>query len=1023
MSIHFDQPVWLWLLTLAAPMATAGLLWFNSMSRLRRWACVVARVFLISAVAGMLAGATAVRTTSSLTTIAVFDCSGSVDAFFDSRDQTGRYGRPLDSMREALSAALQHSGRGPDDRAGVVLLGEHPIAWSAPTRGDPLSAAIETPASDGSDIAAAIRLARAMVPADSTGRIVLFTDGNQTRGDALSEARLARAAGTPIDVVPLRYRVESEVVVESVDAPAIAPAKAPVIIRVSIRSTGAASGTLDLLHNGANVDATPGEPGTGRRVLLRPGRHVELIETELLAGRVHRFEAVFTPDPADPSHPETGFAADRVAANNRAEAVTFSVSPGMVLQIDGVGGGNPAGGGAPLKSALEASGMTVQMVSPEAAPRDLLELEAYDLVLLSNVGAESLREESVAALARYVTELAGGLVMIGGPESFGAGGWKGTPIEPLLPVLLDLPEQLIKPSAAVVLVLDNSGSMNAGVMGSPYSQQEIANEGAALAIESMDRTDLVGVITFNSDFKVQIPLQRNRDPKKSAEIVRSISAGGGTDCGPALNAAAGMLDDSAGEAEVRHIIVLSDGKSKGASQLPELAGRLAQRGIRVSTIAVGMQADSVTLAEMATRGDGRFYRVVDPKVLPRILIKAVRVVRSPLIRVGDFEPIVLATGSPLVQGLPAGMPPLGGVVLTQPRDTPTVVEAMSTPTGEPLLAHWNAGLGRVAAFTSDAHDWAGRWLEWPGYGQLWTRIARFTTRPPTDRRQELSMSLEGDTLRLRLDAADDLGKPLDLLSVPGAVYSPGGERIDVRLSQTGPGRYEGAVPAESSGTYVATFSPRRNGQALSPVIGGVSRTAGLEYASLRSNDDLLAAIATESGGRLIELDSLAGANVFDRSAVRPVEARLPLWPALLAWSIALLLVDIGTRRIAWDRLLSREFGASLRRDAAAVLKARGAQAAATAERLRRVEPALGSAATTPAGGGLGAEDAVAIVREQAERRRQARRQASVAPTGTSPSHRIAEPGASASPDESGGLLAAKRRAQQRIDEQRENRGP
>lgn len=1021
MSIHFDQPQYLWLMALAVPMAAAGFAWFRSIGRLRRWTCVLARVLLLATMVAMLAGATAVRITEALTTVAVFDRSGSVSAYFDAPvGPDGRSAAPLQAMSRAFAEALAASDRQPDDRAAVVLLGDRPTAWTAATRGKAIDELIDVPAAEGSDIAAAIRLARAMVPADSTGRIVLFTDGNQTSGDAVTEARLAAGTGTPVDVVPLRYRVVSEVVVESVDAPGTAPAGAPIVVRVAIRSTGPASGTLELLDNGGTIDITPGEAGTGRRVTLEAGRRIELIETELPAGRVHRFEAVFIPDPADAAAPERGFAADRVSANNRAEAVTFSSAPGIVLLIDGVGGGNPAGPASPLRDALEAGGLEVRMVSPDAAPRDLIELEAYDLVLLSNVASESLSEATVAALARYVTELAGGLVMIGGPESFGAGGWKGTAVEPLLPVVLDLPEQLIKPSAAVVLVLDNSGSMNRPVMGSPYSQQEIANEGAALAIESMDRTDLIGVITFNSSHRVEIPLMRNRDPAKSASLVRSFTADGGTFCAPALAEAGRMLESA--DAEVRHIVVLSDGKSKGSDQLPELAASLQERGIKVSTIAVGTAADAQTMAEMAARGGGRFYRVIDPTVLPRILVKAVRVVRSPLVREGEFEPLVLATGSPLVQGLPPGMPPLGGLVLTQPREEPTVVYAMTTPGGEPLLAHWNAGLGRVAAFTSDAHHWASRWIDWPGYGQLWTRIARTIARPPTDRRQELSMGFDGRVLRLRLDATDEAGRPLDLLSVPGAVYGPGGERTDVRLVQTGPGRYEAEVETERAGTYIATFAPQRDGRALPPVIGGISKASGVEYAALESQDGLLEMIASEGGGRVIELSQLPQVNLFDRTGTRPAEARLPLWPVLLVWSVALLMADIGTRRIAWDRLLSREFGASLRREASAAMKARGAQAAAASERLRKIEPALAGTAAAPAGGTLGTDDAVRIVREQSERRRQMRQQAdAAAATGAHPEPRESARPRAAEEEDSGGLLAAKRRAQKRIDDQREER--
>jgi hypothetical protein len=208
---------------------------------------------------------------------------------------------------------------------------------------------------------------------------------------------------------------------------------------------------------------------------------------------------------------------------------------------------------------------------------------------------------------------------------------------------------------------------------------------------------------------------------------------------------------------------------------------------------------------------------------------------------------------------------------------------------------------------------------------------------------------------------------------------------------------------------------------MPPVIGGMSRSTGIEYAQLQSNDDLMEAIARESGGRVIELDALATANLFDRSSVRASEARLPLWPMLLVWSVVLLLADIGTRRIAWDRLLSREFGATLRRDATAAMKGRGAEAAAASERLRRAGPAIASADTQAAAGSLGADDAVAIVREQAERRRQARQQAVVRGGPVAPSEPDAARDQKMKQEEAGGLLAAKRRAKQRIDEQREDK--
>jgi hypothetical protein len=385
------------------------------------------------------------------------------------------------------------------------------------------------------------------------------------------------------------------------------------------------------------------------------------------------------------------------------------------------------------------------------------------------------------------------------------------------------------------------------------------------------------------------------------------------------------------------------------------------------------------MSEMADKGGGQYYRVIDPNTLPRIFIKAVRVLRSPLVREGAFTPVLLGTGSPMVLGLPAPVPQLFGINLTQARTDATVTNAMANPNGEPLLAHWNAGLGRVTAFTSDASTWAREWIKWPGYQQFWTQVARNTARPAVDRFQELTTEIVGDELKVRLDATSDDGKPLDLLDVPGSVYLPSGDRVGVRLSQTGPGVYEASVPAPLSGNYVVTLTPRAGARPLAPVIGGVSRATGVEFRRLQSSSRLLQQIAEETGGRLLDLQSGKTANLFDRTGIEPSEARLALWRPILLWALVVMLLDVGTRRVAWDRWLSREYGRSIKRETKEAVRDRGAESAVLTGRLRgrakEIEVATEERAREAAPAALSEEDARRIVREQAERRKAARQQA------------------------------------------------
>ena len=185
----------------------------------------------------------------------------------------------------------------------------------------------------------------------------------------------------------------------------------------------------------------------------------------------------------------------------------------------------------------------------------------------------------------------------------------------------------------------------------------------------------------------------------------------------------------------------------------------------------------------------------------------------------------------------------------------------------------------------------------------------------------------------------------------------------------------------------------------------MSKAAGPELRSLESDSARLAQIAGAGGGRVYDLDDPAqGGAVWDRSDVETVESAQPLWPLLLLWALGVYMADIATRRVAWDRLLSRE--------------------AATARHLTR----------RPSGSAAGAW------KESRAKRRSATTEQHAAPTPEKPSREdelsarrrrveeaIRQTGPESAPerlvegdadqtDARSGLLAAKKRASQRFDE-------
>jgi hypothetical protein len=449
-------------------------------------------------------------------------------------------------------------------------------------------------------------------------------------------------------------------------------------------------------------------------------------------------------------------------------------------------------------------------------------------------------------------------------------------------------------------------------------------------------------------------------------------------------------------------------------------------GIKISTIAVGDDADIRTLAVIADKGDGVFYHAINANQLPRIFLKAVRLVRTPLIREAPFNPVVLPTGSPMVAGLDAP-PPLNGLALTQSRSEPTIVTAIVTPENEPVLAHWNVGLGQVVAFTSDASNWATPWLPWPGYERLWTQIVRQSSRPPGSRNFQASSSAQGDTLRLRLEANGEDGRPMEGLEVPATLYAPSGASRQVRLMQTGPGLYETDVPATETGSYVALIKPMHHAEGkekrLSPVIVGSTILEGTEFRAKESNDELLAAIAKRSGGRVLELASASTVNLFDRAATKPREAVTPIWRTLLIWTLGMFLVDVATRRVAWDRWVSKRFRPELEREAAAE-RERSASAARTVSGLKaRLEPEAATQATAQAPAiALSEKDARDLAAAARDRRRAQRIATAVnAAQVASPPQTAGDATTPPTKPAESGLLAAKRRAAERFeDENRSN---
>src|SRR6185295_19945899 len=118
------------------------------------------------------------------------------------------------------------------------------------------------------------------------------------------------------------------------------------------------------------------------------------------------------------------------------------------------------------------------------------DLQNYELLALSNVPATALTQRQMEVARTYVQDLGGGLIMLGGDQSFGLGGYYKTTLEEILPVRSDFEKEKEKPSLAMMLVIDKSGSMGG-------EKIEMAKEAARAAAELLGPRDQVGVLAFD----------------------------------------------------------------------------------------------------------------------------------------------------------------------------------------------------------------------------------------------------------------------------------------------------------------------------------------------------------------------------------------------------------------------------------------------------------------------------------------------------------------------------------------------
>ena len=848
----FGTPEALWFLILIPFFVVLHYRSFSDMGRIQRALSLSIRLVLLVALIMALADSRLSKRSDELSVIYLVDGSHSVGA--------GGTSGILDFIRESY-------GYSDDDRdsAGIIAFGGDASVESRLGEEIGELVSIESELSpEFTDIGSAIDLALASLPGDTGARLVLMSDGNQNLGDAYNPARIAANRGVEIDVVPYGESVEGEVSAEGLMIPRRVEVDEAFDVRVILDAETETDAVLDIYENEVPIASIDVHLDEGKNVFAIPRSHS--------SGGFNSYRVQVSAD------------SDILGSNNRATDYTIVEGQPRVCYISGDPNEEQY-----VVDALLDEGIQATFTDLSGLPTSLLGMVQYDAILFSDVGAELLMPETMRAYEAYVHDLGGGFGMVGGVNSFGPGGYYQTEIEELLPVNFDLTKKEILPSMALALVVDSSGSMAGTGVGSKI---DIAKEACRLAVELLDASDQITVITFDSAGQTVVPLTNLANKDEVIRRIGTIVAGGGTSVYAGMEPAYIELRDA--DAAIRHMIILSDGWTAGGD-FDTLLDLMNDASITVSTIGVGMGADEYFMRYLSENGGGNYYYTDDIRTVPRIFTKETFQFSNRALVEEPFQ-ARLVTTSPVVEGINwADSPSLLGYVTTTIK--PLATEALATHKADPLLAHWQYGLGRSLAFTSDAKaHWAASWLNWSGFSQMWTQGIRWLVGTTSSGDLTPSMYFRGGRAYLAIDAIDSSGELITDAVIGARVSIPSADIdvADLDLYQAAPGRYEASIDATEIGSYMVNFYREdENGDVIDQVMSGFSVSYPPEYETSGPDMYTLGRLADITGGVINP-----SADQIFRHTNQPIAKYIDLWYYLLMIVIILLPFDIAIRRLA-----------------------------------------------------------------------------------------------------------------------------
>jgi Mg-chelatase subunit ChlD len=625
---------------------------------------------------------------------------------------------------DLIQAAMpSHTGTSDENRLAIVSFGQTAAIEQPPQgTGQKFAGFVNEVGTDESNLAQAIEVALSLIPQSTPSRILILSDGRWTGKDPSNVASRAAAREISIDYRLIERTSANDLAISQVDAPFTVTPGESFMITAWIRAPFQQEMSYELLRTGISESVANETSNTGTQ-RLASGRRVVPSGLSYLTFRDKATE----PGVQHYSLIVSGNDEDPIPENNRAKILIGVQGPRPLLVVT-----EHADSG--LVSLLKAGGLNVKASVPQALTWSLEELSNYSGALIENVSAEKIGVRGMENLAAWVKETGAGFMMTGGKSAYGPGGYFRSPLEPILPVSMELRHEHRKLSLAIVVAMDRSGSM-AATVGGGRTKMDLANLAAVQVLDLLSPMDEFGVIAIDSTSHIisdltpveKIPQVRNR-------ILRIESEGGGIFIYEALSAATRMLFQA--KAGTRHIILFADAAdSEEPGKYEELLEKCKQANITVSVIGLGKPTDkdAELLKDIANRGGGRIFFTDDPEELPRLFAQDTFVVaRSTflddlLVPIQFTGGLITLTGKRFGEGDSETHPTIGGYNLCYLRPGANLAAVAVDEYQAPIIAAWQAGIGRVLTYTGEADGtYTGPIAQWKEVGEFFTSLARWT---------------------------------------------------------------------------------------------------------------------------------------------------------------------------------------------------------------------------------------------------------------------------------------------------------